>query len=64
MATSTSSIHEAEPKRMLLTVKSLAESAATQPPPCLSLYQPTHRGHSKNREDQIRFGNLVTMPIT
>src|SRR5690606_15056197 len=28
-------------------------------PPCLSLYQPTHRSHPANRQDPIRFENLV-----
>jgi hypothetical protein len=28
-------------------------------PPCLSLYQPTHRRHPDNQQDPIRFGNLV-----
>lgn len=28
-------------------------------PPCLSLYQPTHRRHPENRQDPIRFRNLV-----
>lgn len=28
-------------------------------PPCLSLYQPTHRHHPDNQQDTIRFGNLV-----
>lgn len=28
-------------------------------PPCLSLYQPTHRQHPENRQDPIRFRNLV-----
>ncbi|MGE0554613.1 MAG: hypothetical protein AB7R55_14380 [Gemmatimonadales bacterium] len=28
-------------------------------PPCLSLYQPTHRHHPANRQDPIRFANLV-----
>ena len=28
-------------------------------PPCLSLYQPTHRRHPENQQDPIRFGNLV-----
>ena len=27
--------------------------------PCLSLYQPTHRHHPDNRQDPIRFGNLI-----
>ena len=28
-------------------------------PPCLSLYQPTHRHHPDNEQDPIRFRNLV-----
>ncbi|MDQ3415168.1 MAG: hypothetical protein M3480_09415, partial [Verrucomicrobiota bacterium] len=28
-------------------------------PPCLSLYQPTHRHHPQNQQDPIRFGNLL-----
>lgn len=28
-------------------------------PPCLSLYQPTHRHYPDNQQDSIRFGNLV-----
>jgi hypothetical protein len=28
-----------------------------QEPPCLSLYQPTHRHHPENRQDPIRFRN-------
>lgn len=28
-------------------------------PPCLSLYQPTHRVHPDNQQDPIRFRNLV-----
>jgi hypothetical protein len=28
-------------------------------PPCLSLYQPTHRHHPENQQDPIRFQNLV-----
>lgn len=28
-------------------------------PPCLSIYQPTHRHHPDNQQDPIRFGNLV-----
>jgi hypothetical protein len=28
-------------------------------PPCLSLYQPTHRHHPDNQQDPVRFGNLV-----
>lgn len=28
-------------------------------PPCLSLYQPTHRNHPDNQQDSIRFKNLL-----
>lgn len=28
-------------------------------PPCISLYQPTHRRHPENQQDAIRFRNLV-----
>jgi len=31
----------------------------SQKPPCLSLYQPTHRHHPDNAQDPIRFRNLV-----
>ncbi len=30
-------------------------------PPCLTLYQPTHRRHPENQQDPIRFGNLVKL---
>jgi hypothetical protein len=32
---------------------------ASQEPPCLSLYQPTHRRHPDNQQDPIRFRNLI-----
>lgn len=32
---------------------------AAQEPPCLSLYQPTHRSHPDNQQDPIRFRNLI-----
>lgn len=32
---------------------------AERTPPCLSLYQPTHRGYPDRRQDPIRFRNLV-----
>jgi hypothetical protein len=32
---------------------------ASPEPPCLSLYQPTHRHHPDNQQDPVRFGNLV-----
>jgi hypothetical protein len=46
-------------KRSMLTVESLAELAAAQTSPCLSLYQTTHRHHPENEQDPIRFRNLV-----
>jgi len=45
--------------RTLLTIESLAELASAQPPPCLSLYQPTHRRRPENQQDPLRFRNLV-----
>lgn len=38
-----------------LTPDSLKELAVLATPPCLSLYQPTHRSHPDNRQDPIRF---------
>ncbi len=32
---------------------------AAQTPPCISLYQPTHRHHPENVQDPIRFRNLL-----
>lgn len=46
-------------KNNLLTNESLAELASVQQPPCLSLYQPTHRSRPENQQDSIRFRNLV-----
>jgi hypothetical protein len=46
-------------KRTLLTNESLTELASVHQPPCLSLYQPTHRRHPENQQDPIRFRNLV-----
>lgn len=46
-------------KSTLLTIASLAELASLPQPPCLSLYQPTHRRHPENQQDPIRFCNLV-----
>lgn len=45
--------------RTLLTFEALAKLASTQQPPCLSLYQPTHRSRPENQQDLIRFRNLV-----
>ncbi|MDQ3117488.1 MAG: hypothetical protein M3Q86_12920 [Verrucomicrobiota bacterium] len=47
-------------KQSLLTNEAAAELHALQePPPCLSLYQSTHRRHPENQQDPIRFRNLV-----
>ncbi|MEN6488291.1 MAG: hypothetical protein ABFD66_05325 [Smithella sp.] len=46
-------------KGNLLTIESLAELASVRQPPCLSLYQPTHRHRPENQQDPIRFRNLV-----
>ncbi len=37
----------------------LTKLLAVQEPPCLSLYQPTHRHHPENQQDPIRFRNLL-----
>ncbi len=46
-------------KSTLLTGESLSELASGRQPPCLSLYQPTHRTHPENQQDPIRFRNLT-----
>jgi hypothetical protein len=43
----------------LLTIEALAELVSLNQPPCLSLYQPTHRRRPENQQDPIRFHNLV-----
>ena len=42
-----------------LTNELLAELLTDHPAPCLSVYQPTHRRHPENKQDPIRFRNLV-----
>ena len=42
-----------------ITIGSLHELTSAQRAPCLSLYQPTHRHRPANRQDPIRFRNLV-----
>jgi hypothetical protein len=37
----------------------LTAALAAAEPPCLSIYQPTHRHHPDNAQDPIRFKNLV-----
>lgn len=39
----------------------LALLLADQEPPCISLYQPTHRRHPENQQDPIRYRNLLKM---
>jgi hypothetical protein len=46
-------------EKNVLTVDSLAELVLVHQPPCLSLYQSTHRRHPENQQDLIRFGYLV-----
>lgn len=45
--------------KTLLTIEALAELTATHSPPCLSLYQATHRSSPDNQQDPIRFRNLL-----
>src|SRR5690606_9286804 len=40
-------------------MESLATLVAEQRPPCVSLYQPTHRTHPENQQDPIRYRNLL-----
>lgn len=42
-----------------LTSDYAAELLPVCDPPCLSLYQPTHRHHPENQQDPIRFRNLI-----
>lgn len=41
------------------TSEDLAELSSVSAPPCLSLYQRTHRRYPDNQQDAIRFRNLV-----
>lgn len=42
-----------------ITTDHLADILADHEPPCISLYQPTHRHHPANQEDPIRYRNLL-----
>jgi len=42
-----------------LDKNAIAEVLGDYEPPCLSLYQTTHRRHPENQQDPIRFGSLV-----
>ena len=41
------------------TVKHLDELLFDHKPPCVSLYQPTHRHYPDNQQDPIRYRNLL-----
>ena len=42
-----------------LTTDHLTELLGDHEPPCISLYQPTHRHHPDNQQDPIRYRNLL-----
>jgi len=42
-----------------MTVDQLPRLLADHEPPCVSLYQPTHRRHPENQQDRIRYGNIL-----
>ncbi|MEX2569361.1 MAG: hypothetical protein WD431_25695 [Cyclobacteriaceae bacterium] len=43
----------------LITEKLIQDLMAKEEAPCLSLYMPTYRNHPDNRQDPIRFKNLI-----
>jgi hypothetical protein len=42
-----------------ITTDQLAQLVAADDPPCISLYQTTHRRHPENQQDPIRYRNLL-----
>lgn len=42
-----------------LTIQALSELGAFAAPPCLPLYQPTHRRYPENQQDPVRFRHGV-----
>jgi len=42
-----------------ITTEKQTRLLATHEPPCISLYQPTHRRHPENQQDPIRYRNLL-----
>lgn len=42
-----------------VTTALLTELLADHEPPCISLYQPTHRNYPENQQDPIRYRNLL-----
>ena len=45
----------------LVTLQTIRGLIQPQNPPCISIYQPTHRHHPDNQQDSIRFKNLIRM---
>lgn len=43
----------------LLTAAAVRTLMQAHEPPCISIYQPTHRHHPENQQDPIRFKNLI-----
>ncbi len=43
-----------------ITTDDLTGLLTDHEPPCISLYQPTHRNHPENQQDPIRYRNLLT----
>jgi len=43
-----------------ITTEHLTKLLADHAPPCISMYQPTHRNHPENQQDPIRYRNLLT----
>lgn len=42
-----------------ITTDKLTNLSAEYEPPCIPLYQPTHRHHPENQQDPIRYPNLL-----
>lgn len=42
-----------------VTKEQLTRLISASEPPCISLYQPTHRSHPENQQDPIRYRNLL-----
>jgi Bacterial archaeo-eukaryotic release factor family 3 len=47
-----------------LTVDHLSSLLTVHEPPCISLYQPTHRHHPDNQQDPIRYRNVMSQMET
>jgi hypothetical protein len=43
-----------------ITTNHLTGLLVAHEPPCISLYQPTHRRHPENQQDPIRYRNLLS----